>query len=128
MDKARRQTDAILKNMENEMGRIYKNDPALKRIQKEYAEYMEMVQEQTEEEYKAYKADPEQKQAYIDKVRSLTTQSAEYKRLIRKITSVLAEVNQKALDVCNDKMVEIYTINYNQVADDCKKVGIKVNG
>jgi DUF1680 family protein len=128
MDRARTQTDKKLDMIEREIGRVYKEYPALLAIEKEYAKYMAKVQKQTENEYKAYKEDPEQKQAYIDKVKALTLGSKEYARLTQKIARVLAEVNQQALEISNNAMLEVYAMNYNQVADDCRKAGIKVDG
>lgn len=120
--------------MEKEIGRVYQKSPALLAVEKEYAQYMGMVQDKTKAEYKAYidEDDPdikaEKKKAYMGKVRALTMESNAYNRLVKKIMGVLAEVNQQALDISNKAMREIYAINYNQVAEDCKKVGIKVNG
>lgn len=134
MDKAREQTDKELKAIESKMGRIYENSPALKRIKKEYLDYMKMVQDRTESSYKAYiEATDENtkeklKRAYMDEIKSLTIESAAYKKLIKKFTKVMAKVNQEALDIVNRSMSEIYAINYNQVADECARVGIKVNG
>lgn len=128
MDRARTQTDKKLDMIEREIGRVYKEYPALLAIEKEYAKYMAKVQKQTENEYKAYKEDPEQKQAYIDKVKALTLGSKEYARLTQKIARVLAEANQQALEISNNAMLEVYAMNYNQVADDCRKAGIKVDG
>lgn len=134
MDKALRLTDKKLEALESKMGRVYKNDPALKRIKKEYLNYMKMVQDRTESSYKAYieAADENTKEklkrAYMDEIRSLTIESVAYKKLIKKFTKVMADVNQKALNLVNAEMPEIYVINYNQVAADCKKIGIKVNG
>jgi N-acetylglucosamine kinase-like BadF-type ATPase len=128
MDRARTQTDKKLDMIEREIGRVYKEYPALLAIEKEYAKYMAKVQKQTEKEYNAYKEDPEQKQAYIDKVKALTLGSKEYARLTQKIARVLAEVNQQALEISNNAMLEVYAMNYNQVADDCRKAGIKVDG
>lgn len=134
MDKALRLTDKKLEALESKMGRVYKNDPALKRIKKEYLNYMKMVQDRTESSYKAYieavdeNTKEELKRAYMDEIRSLTIESAAYKKLIKKFTKVMADVNQKALNLVNAEMPEIYVINYNQVAADCKKIGIKVNG
>ena len=128
MDRARTQTDKKLDMIEREIGRVYKEYPALLAIEKEYAKYMAKVQKQTENEYKAYKEYPEQKQAYIDKVKALTLGSKEYARLTQKIARVLAEVNQQALEISNNAMLEVYAMNYNQVADDCRKAGIKVDG
>ena len=128
MDYARKQTDKILNKMEREIGRVYESSPALLAVQKEYAKYMAKVKKETEAEYNAYKEDPEQKQAYMDKVKSLTLGSKEYAKLVKKITRILADVNQQALNVSNNAMMEIYMINYNQVAEDCRKAGIKVDG
>lgn len=134
MDKARTQTNEKLNKMEREIGRIYQKDPALKRVQKEYANYMKMVQERTETSYKAYIDETDQdvkedlKKTYMEEVRALTINSSKYRKLVERITSVLAKVNQRALDVSNKAMREIYTINYNQVAEECVRVGIKVDG
>lgn len=134
MDKARIQTNKKLNKMEREIGRIYQEDPALKRVQKEYTEYMKMVQERTEASYKAFIGETDEntkedlKQAYMDEVKALTINSKEYKKLVNKIAAVMAKVNQKALDITNRAMDEVYVINYNQVAEDCKEAGIKVNG
>lgn len=133
-DKARTQTDKKLRQMEQDIGRVYRLHPALLAVEKEYAKYMGMVQEKTKAEYKAYidEDDPdikaEKKKAYMGKVRALTMESNAYNKIVKKIVGVLAEVNQQALDISNKAMPEIYAMNYNQVAEDCKKVGIKVNG
>ena len=95
---------------------------------------MKIVKESTESLYKSYVEEEdrdvkkEKKDAYMNEVRRLTLGSDKYNRLIKKMAEVLAKVNQKALDVSNKSMREIYAINYNQVADECKRVGIKVNG
>lgn len=134
MDRARQATDKKLQAMEDEIGRIYANSPALKRIRREYAEYMKMVQKRTESSYKAYmdETDPDTKKdlkkAYTDEVRSLTLESKEYNKLIKKFTEVMAQVNQEALNVVNGEMVDIYVENYNQVAVECRRVGIEVDG
>lgn len=134
MDRARQETDKKLQAMETEIGRIYANSPALKRIKKEYADYMKMVQKRTESSYKAYvkesDADTKKdlKKAYTDEVRSLTLESKEYNKLIKKFTEVMAQVNSEALAVANKAMTDVYVANYNQVAVECKRVGIEVNG
>jgi hypothetical protein len=134
MDRARTLTDKKLKTMELKIGRIYENSPALKRIKKEYMRYMKMVQKQTESSYKAYIEETDKdikeklKHIYVDELEGLTIHSIKYNRIVKKFTQVMAKVNQEALDVANKSMTEVYCINYNQVADECKRVGIKVNG
>ena len=131
-DRARQKTDKQLKKMEKEMGRVYKNNSALIAIRKEFMQYMDKVKRETQPQYDAYvhaKEDKEKlKQEYIKAVKNRTVFSKEYKKLVNKVTSVLADVNQQALDIVNNEMISIYTENYNQVAEDCRRVGIKVNG
>lgn len=128
MDEARRRTDKELNKIESKIGRIYESSPALKRIEKEYAAYMKKVQEKTADLYREYKETGEGKKAYTDAVRELTVNSAEYNKLVKKFTEVMAQVNSEALAVSNDAMVDVYCINYNQVAVECKRVGIRVDG
>lgn len=134
MDKARQKTDKMLNKMKSEIGRVYEKSPALLAVEKKYYKYMAMVQKRTEESYKAYinATDKDEKdkakQVYIDQIKQYTSDSDEYNALIKKIVQVLAKVNQQALDIVNSKTKEIYCINYNQVAEDCKRAGIKVNG
>ena len=134
MDKARKQTDKKLNKMEKDIGRIYKDDPALKSIEKAFAKYMIMVKKKTQASYKAYVDEydwdkrAELKKVYSDEVKALTMDSPEYRKLVKDFTATLSYVNQKALNISNKAMNEIYAINYNQVAEECKRVGIKVNG
>ena len=134
MDKTRIQTNKKLNKTEREIGRIYKSDPALKRIIREYMDYMKTVKEKTQESYDAYMNETDRdkkedlKKEYMKEVRYLTTGSKQYRKLVKRFTEVMADVNQKALDIVNDTMTDIYCMNYNEVATECKKVGIKVNG
>lgn len=96
--------------------------------------YMASVKKKTEDAYNAYINEEDRdvkakkKKEYEKEVRHYTIESKEYKVLIKTIASTLAKVNQQALDISNDSMLEIYIENYNQVAIDCKKAGIKVDG
>ena len=133
-DRARQKTDKQLKEIERKIGRMYKTHPALIAVKKEYQDYMSMVDEKTKSLYDDYKKESDEsvkakkKKAYSDKVKELTLNSAKYQRIVNKFTDVMAKVNQDALDIINAEMIPIYIENYNQVAVECKKVGIKVNG
>ena len=128
MDNARKKTDKRLKELDREIGRVYDNSPALKRIAEKYNRFMQAVGEKVSAEYAAYLAEPskETKQAYIDAVEKYTLRNKAYKRLVDEIVEVLADVNAEALDLINDSMVDIYCWNYNQTAETCKEVGIYV--
>ena len=133
-DRARAQTEKKLDNIEKEIGGVYQKNPALLSVQKEYAKYMAMVKKRTEDAYKAFVDESdkdikaEKKEAYMDEIRRYTLESAEYKKLVKKIVGILAQVNQEALEISNKAMRDVYAVNYNQVAEECEAVGIKVNG
>ena len=133
-DKARIQTDRKLDQIDGQIGRVYKDSPALLSVEKEYAKYMAMVKKRTESAYKAYieaedkDTKAENRKAYMGELKRYTLESAEYKKLVDKITDALAEANSEALGIINDAMVDVYVDNYNAVADECERVGIKVNG
>ena len=132
IDKAREQTDKILKTMDRDIGRVYNTNPALLKSKKRLTEYLDGVKEQTKPEYEAYVNETDQskkkelKKAYGDKVKELTTENKEYKKILKEFVKTLTTANQSALNVVNDSMIDIYTLNYNQVGEECKKVGIKV--
>ena len=64
----------------------------------------------------------------MEAMRKHTFGSKEYTAIMDEYADAIAGANAKALDIANDAMIEVYTISYNQVADECKRVGIKVNG
>lgn len=131
-DKARIQTEKLLSKSEKDIEKVYTSNKELKKAIKEYTKYMERLQKATEGLFKAYKdeedinAKKDAKNAYIAEILAQTIESKEYQRIISKLTASITKVNQKALDKINEITAEIYAINYNQVAEDCRKVGIKV--
>lgn len=131
-DRARKKTDRILNNIEGAISALYAQSPELQRAGQVYRNYMRHVSTLTEPVKKAYDAetDPAKKrklkQDYIKAVERLTTRNKEYQRLIDDICYQMALVNQQAVDLINERMEEIYIVNYNQVAEECKKVGIEV--
>lgn len=131
-DKARIQTEKLLSKSEKDIEKVYTSNKELKKAIKEYTKYMERLQKATEGLFKAYKdeedinAKKDAKNAYMAEILAQTIESKEYQRIISKLTASITKVNQKALDKINEITAEIYAINYNQVAEDCRKVGIKV--
>lgn len=133
-DKARAKTDKKLESMEKGIGSVYRENHALFLAKKAYAAYMAKVQKRTEGLYSAWKhAGAEDnvdalKNAYMDELKALTLESAEYKKIVNQIADALAEANMQAVDIGNKAMVEVYVENYNQAAEACKEVGIKIDG
>lgn len=134
MDKAREKTDKQLKTMERNIGRVYRTYPALIAVEKEYKAYMSMVEKKTNKAYNEYIKEKDinlkekLKKVYTEQLKALTIESKDYKKLVKKISRTLAATNQYALDIVNAEMISIYTENYNQVAEECERVGINVNG
>ena len=131
MDRARQKTDKRITQMERDMGRVYKNS-ALLSIQKEYMKYMRDVYKRTEPLLRAVKESDdkniaENKRAYSNAVLALTTGNKKYNDIVKRYVQAMAKTNQQALDIANINMIDIYVDNYNQVAVDCRKAGIKVN-
>lgn len=133
-DKAREKTDKQLKTMERNIGRVYRTYPALIAVEKEYKAYMSMVEKKTNKAYNEYIKEKdinlkeELKKVYTEQLKALTIESKDYKKLVKKISRTLSKANQYALDIVNAEMISIYTENYNQVAEECERVGINVNG
>lgn len=132
-DNARTKSDSILESIEKKMDRIYDTDPVLIKIEKKLIKYLEKVDKDTADLYKAYKdAKPDDKsdakKAYTEAIYKHTSGSKEYAAIIDEYVDALTDANAKALNIANDSIIEVYTISYNQVADECKRVGIKVNG
>ena len=132
LDKARRKTDKMLKDIEGAISALYINSPKIDQAGQRYRRYMKEVSKLTEAVKKKYDTETDQekkqklKQDYIKQVQDLTINNSQYQRLIRDICYQIALVNQQALDIVNDSMAEIYRVNYNQVAVQCKRVGIEV--
>lgn len=134
MDKARRIANRMLKDMERRIDEVYATDPSLLRIYRKYVRYMERVETLTKASYQAYQRETntehkeELKNVYKRQLKSLTLESKQYNSIVNEFTKILANVNQRALDIVNAEMPDVYTVSYNQVAVDCKKVGIDVDG
>ena len=93
---------------------------------------MDIVQERTKSEYEAFvnetdkNTKEELKKAYSDKILDLTIRSEKHNRIQKNFIKNLSAVNQQALNAINSETASIYAENYNQVATECKRVGIEV--
>lgn len=122
----------MLKKMEKEINKIYDDSPKLTKVLKKYLDYMSMVEKRTKKFYDEFKSEQdtklqeELKKAYTDEIKRLTVDSKQHSNIVKEFVGVLAEVNQEALDIVNDSMSSVYAVNYNQVAEDCRNVGIDV--
>lgn len=134
MDRARRETDRKLKDLERRITSLYASDPSLLRIMEKYQRYMARVRDLTMDDYRAFTKAPygkdrdRLKKVYTGRLEDLTIKNKRYNDIISEITEILSEINQKSIDLANDEMADIYITNYNQLAVECKRLGIQVDG
>lgn len=124
MDKARKQTDKILSDMEKEVSRIYRR--ASDEISEKWKKYMKSHEKKVKSAYddlqKAIssgdrEAIKEAREVYERTVKNVTLNSNRYKAMLDETTTKLANTNEVALDYINGNMAKVYTINYNAFGD-----------
>lgn len=137
-DRARKETDELLKQTEKRLAKIYAE--AQNDIAKKWDAYMEDAAKKIAPFEKAYQ---EAKEAGDQEaIRNLgitlsreknkiTTQSDYYKDMLDYTTEQLAHTNEKALDYVNNQMPRVYGINYNgtidQIKTDAGRIGMGVS-
>lgn len=133
MDREHNWTDQKIAEIERRIKRVFSDDPMLLRLEREYVAYMAEVDRKTEKIQVRYAnaqngaEKRELKAQYRTSVLDLTLNDTEYKRIVDRIVTRIAQLNQKALDIINAELSEVYAENYNAVAKECRKAGIKVN-
>jgi SPP1 gp7 family putative phage head morphogenesis protein len=129
MDKARKETDKALLQMEKEISKIYREANA--DIFHKWNQYMDEVKPQVDALHKAYeeaKKSGDEKlirktgKAYGIKLREYTLKNRYYKDMIDQTAAQISHANETALAYINGQMPKIYTINYNQMAIDARGV------
>jgi Uncharacterized protein, homolog of phage Mu protein gp30 len=117
MDKAHKQTDELLEQMERRLNAIYRR--ADKEIRAKWDDYMSYVEKRSESLKKAIekaKTDEElekAQEAYKRFLRQSTFQNDRYKTMVEQVSKELLNVNQTALAYVNGELPEIYSLNYN---------------
>jgi hypothetical protein len=123
-DKAHRLTDERLEQMEKRLSAIYSE--AEKDIQKKADEYFEKFKEKDEKYLKKYKSRKMTKEEYKEwqhwRRRSMMT-GKRFTAMKEDIAKQLLNVNQTATAYINGELPEIYTLNYNALADTVDGVG-----
>jgi len=124
MDRARKQTDQILIRMEKRVSRIYRQ--ASGDISKKWDKYMKShvgkVNTAYEELQKALASgDKEVIEAarivYERIIRNVTLNNDRYRAMVNETATRLAHTNEVALNYVNGNMAKIYTLNYNEFAN-----------
>lgn len=125
MDRARKQTDKILSDMEKKITAIYTQSQL--DIQYRWDQYMQRVKPEADKllaDYEAAKLSGDKAliqstgKKYGQFVREMTITNKYYQDMIDQTTSQLSHVNETALAYVNSHMPEIYAINYNAIAGE----------
>lgn len=123
-DQARKQTDKILRDMEKEVDAIYSR--ASKEISAKWDKYMESHKGKVEQAYNdlqealkfgSYDDIKEARDTYERTVKNVTLNNDRYKAMVKETSAKLSHTNEVALDYVNGNMAKIYTLNYNEFAN-----------
>lgn len=125
MDKARKQTDKILQQMEKKISKIYQD--AYKDLSKSWNQFMAvhkpMVQDAYDKLQEALKSGTTQEifdaKTYYERVLNNTIlQNERYKAMTDELAEKISHVNDVALNYVNGNMAKVYTTNYNAFGDE----------
>lgn len=123
-DQARKQTDKILSDMEKEVRSIY--DRASADISAKWYKYMESHEKSLKSAYNALQealksgdndAIAKARSDYERILKNVTLNNDKYKAMLNETTAKLSHTNEVALDYVNGNMAKIYTLNYNEFAN-----------
>lgn len=129
-DRARQKTDSELKEIEKEVRKIYRQ--AEKEITTEWNAYMERGQERLDRLWQAYLDAPRgerraAKQEWQDAMRSYTLQNERYRAMVEDTANKITHANELAVAYVNNRLPDIYALNYNQNVAGEKELGISFN-
>lgn len=125
MDKARKQTDKLLNQMEKKISKIYQD--AYKDLSKNWNQFMAVHKPMVEDAYNKYmdarKNGTTQEifdaRTYYERVLNNTIlQNERYKAMTDELAEKISHVNEVALNYVNGNMAKVYTTNYNAFGDE----------
>lgn len=121
MDKAHKQTDKMLDQMEEHLSAIYSE--AQKDIQKKADEYFDKFKKADEEKRKLVKQGKLTDEEYKKWRQGKIMYGKRFTAMKEDIAKQLLNVNQTATAYINGELPEVYTLNYNALADTVDGVG-----
>lgn len=126
-DRARRETDKRLREIEAELKKQYKEAQA--EITAKWNDYMARVKPRLDTLYKEYLNAPagqkrEARKRYQEALESYTLKNQKYQAMVKDVTYRLSHTNEIATAYINGQLPEIYTMNYNQPISGLSKTGI----
>ena len=121
MDKAHRLTDKKLEEMEKRLSAIYSE--AQKDIQKKSDEYFDKFKKADEEKRKLVKQGKLSEKEYKEWRQNKIMYGKRFTAMKEDIAKQLLNVNQTATAYINGELPEVYTLNYNALAESVDGVG-----
>ena len=130
MDKEHKQTDKRLAIMEKHLEQVYRR--ASNDVGKEWREYIDKQGEKILKLHNDYleaikSGDKDKiskaKQLLQKKEKAVTLQDKRYQRQTEKLAEELLHVNETALAYVNHQLPEIYSLNYNKLAETVDGIG-----
>ena len=121
MDKAHRLTDNKLEEMEKRLSAIYSE--AQKDIQKKSDEYFDKFKKSDEEKRKLVKQGKLSEKEYKEWRQNKIMYGKRFTAMKEDIAKQLLNVNQTATAYINGELPEVYTLNYNALAETVDGVG-----
>lgn len=126
-DRARKATDARLREMEAQIRAIYTQARA--EITEKWDDYMRRGQLRLDDLYAAYASAPPAEKAaalarYQQAAQNYTLRNRWYREMVRETTYRLANTNEIAAAYLNGRIPEIYLINFNQIDPEVADIGI----
>jgi hypothetical protein len=121
MDKAHKQTDKMHDQMEEHLSAIYSE--AQKDIQKKADEYFDKFKKADEEKHKLVKAGKLTDEEYKTWRQNKIMYGKRFTAMKEDVAKQLLNVNQTATAYINGELPEVYTLNYNALAETVDGVG-----
>lgn len=125
MDKARKQTDKKLRQMEKKVSKIYKE--AYNDISKDWLKFMDSHAPKLQKAYDALqeaiksgdkKAINAAKEHYEHTAMNITVNNKRFRGMVDDTAAKISHTNEVALAYINDQVPSIYTINYNAFGNE----------
>ena len=129
LDSARKYTDKELALVEKRIAKEYRK--SAKEIYKDYKAYMERAEKRIQAQEKALSVAlrsgdkeliAEAEKTLQDAKFAVTLYDGRYREMLDTTAKRIAEVNQIAIDYANDKIPNIYAVNYNQMDEVIKGI------
>lgn len=118
-DKAHKQTDKIIEEMEQAIRLLYSSRQA--EIQGIFNQFFEKYKDEDEIMRQKVEEGVIDKQEYVNWRQKTILRDKQYKQTIKKMSAKYTEILQEAVALANGRMKEVYGLNYDFVGKEIEK-------